>query len=256
MALQRTRRPRIRSGRSLRSLGAPLNAQLLDARWVIFASMLAVLGAAEVSGQNLVVNGDFATSLSGWQPGGAQGGSASWDPTDQAGVASSGSALIVNDQPCIEQSPAVFSCPYPGLIQCMAVTAGASYSIGFSALIPSGQEVGGAAYIFLDWYSGDACDTGPLVHPVFGHATVGTWGTEARGLTAPAGARSLRLTIAAVRDEIPPQGSFRAHFDNVFVNGPSPTVDVPTLSTHGLVTLALALGVAGFALISSRISPR
>jgi len=27
MALQRTRRPRIRSGRSLRSLGSPLNAQ-------------------------------------------------------------------------------------------------------------------------------------------------------------------------------------------------------------------------------------
>jgi hypothetical protein len=31
MALQRTRRPRIRSGRSLRSLGSPLNAQPLDA---------------------------------------------------------------------------------------------------------------------------------------------------------------------------------------------------------------------------------
>ena len=31
MALQRTRRPRIRSGRSLRSLGSPLNARSLDA---------------------------------------------------------------------------------------------------------------------------------------------------------------------------------------------------------------------------------
>ena len=31
MALQRTRRPRIRSGRSLRSLGSPLNARLLGA---------------------------------------------------------------------------------------------------------------------------------------------------------------------------------------------------------------------------------
>jgi hypothetical protein len=29
MALQRTRRPRFRSGRSLRSLGSPLNAQPL-----------------------------------------------------------------------------------------------------------------------------------------------------------------------------------------------------------------------------------
>jgi hypothetical protein len=29
MALQRTRRPRLRSGRSLRSLGSPLNARLL-----------------------------------------------------------------------------------------------------------------------------------------------------------------------------------------------------------------------------------
>ena len=31
MALQRTRRPRLRSGRSLRSLGSPLNARSLDA---------------------------------------------------------------------------------------------------------------------------------------------------------------------------------------------------------------------------------
>jgi hypothetical protein len=31
MALQRTRRPRLRSGRSLHSLGSPLNARLLDA---------------------------------------------------------------------------------------------------------------------------------------------------------------------------------------------------------------------------------
>jgi hypothetical protein len=32
MALQRTRRPRLRSGRSLCSLGSPLNARPLDAR--------------------------------------------------------------------------------------------------------------------------------------------------------------------------------------------------------------------------------
>jgi hypothetical protein len=32
MALQRARRPRIRSGRSLRSLGSPLNARPLGAR--------------------------------------------------------------------------------------------------------------------------------------------------------------------------------------------------------------------------------
>jgi len=31
MALQRTRRPRLRSGRSLCSLGSPLNARSLDA---------------------------------------------------------------------------------------------------------------------------------------------------------------------------------------------------------------------------------
>jgi hypothetical protein len=32
MALQRTRRPRFRSGRSLRSLGSPLNARSLGPR--------------------------------------------------------------------------------------------------------------------------------------------------------------------------------------------------------------------------------
>jgi hypothetical protein len=253
MALQRTRRPRLRSGRSLCSLGSPLNAQPLDARWLILASALSLLGSSAESGaQNLVVNGDFPSSLSGWQLEGSQGGSASWTPVDVANLSSSGSALIVNDQPCVEQSPGVFSCPFPGLVQCIPVVPGASYSIGFSSLIPSGQGVGGAAYLFLDWYSGDACDAGPLSHPVFGHATVGSWGSEIRGLTAPASARSLRLTLAAVRDEISHQGSFRAHFDNVFVNGPNQVAAVPALSGYGLAVLVLAIAIAGYALIGGR----
>jgi hypothetical protein len=39
MALQRTRRPRFRSGRSLRSLGSPLNAQPFGAAWKIGAAV-------------------------------------------------------------------------------------------------------------------------------------------------------------------------------------------------------------------------
>jgi hypothetical protein len=39
MALQRTRRPRLRSGRSLRSLGSPLNARPFGAAWKIGAAV-------------------------------------------------------------------------------------------------------------------------------------------------------------------------------------------------------------------------
>ena len=42
-SLQRTRRPRIRSGRSLRSLGSPLNAQPLDGRSQIAACLVTAI---------------------------------------------------------------------------------------------------------------------------------------------------------------------------------------------------------------------
>jgi hypothetical protein len=48
MALQRTRRPRLRSGRSLRSLGSPLNARPLGGRFLLVVStiLLGVAGCA------------------------------------------------------------------------------------------------------------------------------------------------------------------------------------------------------------------
>jgi hypothetical protein len=46
MALQRTRRPRFRSGRSLRSLGSPLNAQPLGTRRLRLAIAVAITIAA------------------------------------------------------------------------------------------------------------------------------------------------------------------------------------------------------------------
>jgi hypothetical protein len=65
MALQRTRRPRIRSGRSLRSLGSPLNARLLDATrkgltavWLLLvAVMLPLGGCSYAKTQPTVVSG-------------------------------------------------------------------------------------------------------------------------------------------------------------------------------------------------------
>jgi hypothetical protein len=50
MALQRTRRPRIRSGRSLRSLGSPLNARPLGRRALIDAASAVLLLSAATFG--------------------------------------------------------------------------------------------------------------------------------------------------------------------------------------------------------------
>jgi hypothetical protein len=236
------------------SLGSPLNARPLDARWLMVAAVISVLGwTAETSGQNLVMNGDFANSLDSWQLEGAQGGSAFWSPTDVSNLASSGSALIVHDQPCVEPNPGQFICRFPALVQCIAITGGANYSVGFSSLIPSGQEASGATFLYVDLYSGDACDTESLSHPVLARGGVGSWATEVQGLSAPQSARSLRLILAASRRP-GLQGSFRAHFDDVFVNGPDRLPEVPGMSRYGLFVLALALGVGGSVLIVNRSS--
>jgi TonB family protein len=54
MALQRTRRPRFRSGRSLRSLGSPLNARPLGRGWLTIAgfglgALISVAGCSSAS---------------------------------------------------------------------------------------------------------------------------------------------------------------------------------------------------------------
>jgi hypothetical protein len=57
MALQRTRRPRIRSGRSLRSLGSPLNARLLGGRKPLHILLTILV----IAGCHPVAQADHAT---------------------------------------------------------------------------------------------------------------------------------------------------------------------------------------------------
>jgi hypothetical protein len=217
---------------------------------LILISLAIELGPMQAAGQNLVQNGSFASDLSIWQFVGPQGGSALWSPTDVATSSSSGSALLTNDQPCVPQGDGSFACPFPGLSQCVGVVGGNSFSIGFSALIPAGQSVSGFAFLSFQWYSGDTCDAGGSGGPQFSLVSpVGAWGDQVRGAIAPVTARSARVQISAVRDEVFTQGSFRVHFDNVFVNGPGPApAEIPTLSAPALGVLFLLLAIAGSAL--------
>jgi len=252
MASQRTRRPRFRSGRSRCSLGSPLTRRPLGVgRLLILATLAMGLAPMRTAAQNLLQNGGFASDLSSWQLVGVQGGSALWSPTDSAASPSSGSALLVNDQPCVPQGSG-FACPFPGLSQCVGVVGGANYSIGYSALIPAGQKVSGLAFLQFHWYSGNNCDAGSLFSPGFGSApAVGTWGEEVRGAIAPAAARSLQIQISAIRSELPPQGNFQVRFDNVFVNGPGRIPEgIPTLSASALGSLLLLLAITGSVLVS------
>src|SRR5512144_1840370 len=68
MALQRTRRPRIRSGRSLRSLGSPLNARSLGGRKtsrVLSASFLVIWLALGVGCQSTEAGARIKTATAG-----------------------------------------------------------------------------------------------------------------------------------------------------------------------------------------------
>ncbi len=114
---------------------------------VVFIATVSIMFLLSVgaSGQNLLVNSDFDTDLTGWD------GRAEWDPADAFGSPSSGSATWINDftaggamivRQCVELDPWI-----------------EGYDLAAQNFIPSGQPGGGHSYLAVNFYSDSECNT-------------------------------------------------------------------------------------------------
>ena len=180
----------------------------------LLVSILALSGAP-LHAQNLVLNGDFADSLVGWETDGGANIIAQWTPADANGSATSGSAQIANLYATAEQGVVIQ--------QCVPVNSGQTYTYGGKVRIPSGsgQTLTNNAAMSLRWYSGPDCTT-----PNGGPTTTGgtpqsfnVWVSQTSTVSARAGARSAH--VRALVAKIPAGGGFTAQFDDITMTSPS-----------------------------------
>jgi hypothetical protein len=184
----------------------------------------ALLAAAPLAAQNLLVNPNFDGGLDGWTP--DAGAGAAYSSRDATNSQFSGSALVTN-------SVAGANVPL-GLSQCVSLSPGAAYSISARFLIPSGQAASATARVFAQFYAGASCGGGPLGN--FGNGTpkittFDTWGTISSGFSAATAAVSARVSVWIQKVEA--GGSVQGNLDLVAF-GPKAVLTIPaSASIHG-----------------------
>ncbi len=165
------------------SLRSSLGVSAPVLAWFLWAFSLASAGPA--TGQNLLDNPSFELDLSGWT---LQAPSdIHWDTRDTAGLPTSGSARIAEDTASATAS----------LYQCLAVSAGSTYTMGSRVFVPASQDAQASAGVSLDWYSSGDCTTGSLGES--GDSLAGgieeTWSRISIAALAPPGASSVAATL-------------------------------------------------------------
>ncbi len=176
-------------------------------RLAVSLVLVALLAAAPAGAANLLSNPHFATSLAGWEVVSTDVG---WSSTDVAGSASSGSVRAVND---------AVNGSFSGVVlrQCVPVTAGTSYDVGFQAQLPAGQDRSGSAGGVFYFYASPGCDFASVLMgggSLAAITTAGTWEGTMETFTAPAGSRSAFLMFTVAKSEA--GGELAAHFDDAF----------------------------------------
>lgn len=158
-------------------------------------------------GQNLVVNPDFATDVTGWSA--FTTAAIEWNSLDSGGSVASGSGVVTN----LSTTPGDAT----GARQCVEGLTGSSfYRFVADILVPSAQTETGNAYLLVQWYAGAKCDGGGLGFVWTRYIqsfTPDVWYTEPSYSQAPSAALSARLTLSVRKNE--DLGTLRAHFDNV-----------------------------------------
>lgn len=173
---------------------------------VFLCGAAALFGAAPACAQNLVVNGDFDTDVSGWTPSPFN----RWDEADHEEAPDSGSLLIRNN--FLNPQASI------GVSQCVAVTPGTPYDVGASFLIPSGQGSTGAAYLAIVWNSSPDCNgitatTGTVTEEV---TDLGVWQERSlRHLVAPAGSAGAKIILWVFKAN--ENDALSVHADGVFL---------------------------------------
>lgn len=167
--------------------------------------------------QNLLVNADFDTDLSGWTLTGSPAAEA-WSSDDVAGEDDSGSAelgVLASDPGFVMSAR---------LDQCVPVVGGAQYDLAAFIKEPAGQPVSGRALIDLRWF-GDATCEGAEIGGSPGATPLedlpGEWvlAQEEHVFStafAPEGAAGARVSLGVIRNELGQPGDVRtARFDDV-----------------------------------------
>lgn len=183
----------------------------MKAVFVLFSLIAALFATGAWAGAGLLVNPwfDDADQLDGWLVN--AGRVADWDPLDEDGLSSSGSARLTHD---IDGNNGVLAI----LRQCVLVQPYQAYYFGASMLMPSGQDPeAGRGRVVVRTYASTDClgesslEFSPPLDPVLGEWQF----TEGLVSTAP-DTRSMRVRLSiqkfsGVTDDL------TVHFDNVFL---------------------------------------
>jgi hypothetical protein len=166
--------------------------------------------ALPAAAQNLLVNGGFDSTISGWARAGGE--VSAWSALDANGAAGSGSASVTNTFSVANVST--------GIGQCVPATPGQSYRLAGSVRVPSGQARTGGAMIYLDFSSDASCAVGHfltdgrlILSGGTGQGRFDTWLPVSGTATAPAGARAAFIACDAMKAEA--GGSFQTLFDGL-----------------------------------------
>lgn len=184
----------------------------------LFVSCAILLAAADTAAaQNLLVNGEFDSDLSGWLIDAAAAPAPAWETFDIADPARSGAVRVGN------ASPEAANRLYP-LEQCIALTVPGPYRIVARGYIPPGQ--GGGKLVVSYWLSLDNPDCPQWQGSQSGGGnyitTIGGWGRYEQSVAAtmpspiPPNAR-IKISLGVEKDAA--GGEFFGYFDAVSVSG-------------------------------------
>jgi len=137
---------------------------------VLMILAMALLAVSSSSGaQQLIINGDFNSDLSGWNVSDAPG--TTWAPFDYA-AASSGSALFTNDMPDAGAATT-------NLTQCVVLAKPGRYLVSANGYLPAGQSSGMLyvnAVLYLPSTTCTSLGSTPLGFNL--PATIGAWSSQ------------------------------------------------------------------------------
>ena len=204
------------------------------------AALPILLASLPARGQNLIVNPNFAGSLTGWTV-----NFATFDGSLSATADGTGSALTSWTLPKGASSGIANT-----MTQCVAgIVPGTNYFFGGKVLIPDQSGAGGGE-VAIQWYSTSIC-TGFITNAqtptaiVPGDAT-NVWHSLDANSIAPSGAASV-LVIAAVLNNSGEGNAFSMNYDEIYLQT-TPHVQpatVPVAGLPALIVLGLALAAAG-----------
>lgn len=169
----------------------------------------------------LLVNGAFATDLSGWTV--LKDAQAAWTSVDGTGAFGSGSADVTS----VAALPGVVT----GLTQCVGVLPGVAYDFGARILVQT--PVGVSAFVTLSFFSGAGCAGAEVSRTSTDTASVGAWTPlGVKGAAAPDGVASALFLLSV--QKAPAGGSASAFFDDAYLTAPLTTLVIPaSASIHG-----------------------